>query len=292
MKNKDIVKKYLAFDEKVLVIVIEATNMINELRNLHGLSNVATATIGRSLMATTMMSSMLKEKENRITVQIKGDGPLKSIVVCGNSSLNMKAYVSNPNVELPLNKNGKLDVSKAIGKGYINVVKDIGLKEPYIGFSQLVSGEIAEDFAYYFVTSEQTPCAVSLGVNISKNNIVQKAFGYIIEPLPECDENIIEVLENINSNINSITDLAIDLGDIDDIAKTITGDNNIKCVEDKNPKLECDCNEKRIEKTIIALGKKDAIESAKNNNGVLEIFCNFCNKVYSYDIESIEKLFK
>ena len=99
-------------------------------------------------MATTMMSSMLKEKENRITVQIKGDGPLKSIVVCGNSSLNMKAYVSNPNVELPLNKNGKLDVSKAIGKGYINVVKDIGLKEPYIGFSQLVSGEIAEDFAY------------------------------------------------------------------------------------------------------------------------------------------------
>lgn len=291
MRNKDIIRKYLAFDEKVLVFVIDATNMVNEVRNIHGLSNVATAALGRTLMATTMMLSMLKEKENRITVQIKGNGPLKSIVVCGDSLLNMKAYVSNPNVDLPLNKNGKLDVSKAIGKGYLNVIKDIGLKEPYVGFSQLVSGEIAEDFAYYFVTSEQTPCAVSLGVNISKSNEVQKAFGYIIEPLPECDDNIITILESINSNISSVTDLAIDLENIDDIAKTITGDNDIKCVEEKQPKLKCDCNEKRIEKTIIALGKKDAIDTAKNNNDVLEILCNFCNKVYRYDTQKIEKLF-
>lgn len=292
MNNKDILKKYLAYEKKVRVFVIDATNMVTKARKIHNLSNVATAALGRTLMATTIMSNMLKEKEHRITVQIKGDGPLKGIVVCGDNSLKMKAYVTNPNVELPLNEKKKLDVSKAIGKGYLNVIKDIGLKDPYVGYSELISGEIAEDFAYYFVTSEQTPCAVSLGVNISKENTVSKAFGYIIEPLPECDDNIIDILESINSSIDSVTNLAIDLESIDDIAKTITGDNNIECVEQKIPEFKCDCNEKRIERTIIALGEKEAIDIAKKNNDKLEIACNFCNKVYNYDIEKIQKLFK
>lgn len=291
LKNNDILKKYLAYDEKVRVFVVDATNMVKDARKIHNLSNVATAALGRTMMVTTMMSNMLKEKEHKITVQIKGNGPLKSMVVCGDNSLKMKGYVTNPNIELLLNEKNKLDVKGAIGQGYLNVIKDIGLKEPYVGFSELVSGEIAEDFAYYFVTSEQAPCAVSLGVNISKSNEVEKAFGYIIEPLPNCDESIIETLESINSNIYSITNLAIDLQDIDDIAKTITGDNNLKCIEEKEPKFECDCDKKRIERTIIAIGKKDAIDTAKNNNNVLEICCNFCNKVYKYDIEMINNLF-
>lgn len=292
MNNKDILKKYLAYDEKVRIFVIDATNMVKGARKIHGLSNVATAALGRTLMVTTIMSNMLKEKGHKITVQIKGKGPLKSIVVCGDNSLKMKGYVANPNIELPLNDKKKLDVKGAIGEGFLNVIKDIGLKDPYVGYSELVSGEIAEDFAYYFVTSEQTLCAVSLGVNISKRNEVEKAFGYIIEPLPNCDDNVISILEAINSNIPSVTNLAIDLQDIDDIAKTITGDNNLKCIEEVVPKFECDCNEKRIDRTIIALGKKEALEAARNNNNVLEISCNFCNKVYKYDIENIDKLFK
>lgn len=292
MKNNDILKKYLAYDGKVRVFVIDATNMVKEARKIHGLSNVATAALGRSIMITTIMSNMLKEKEHRITVQIKGEGPLKSIVVCGDNSLKMKGYVTNPNVELPLNDKNKLDVKCAIGEGFLNVIKDIGLKDPYIGYSELVSGEIAEDFAYYFVTSEQTPCAVSLGVNICKENEVEKAFGYLIEPLPECDDNIIDILETINASIESVTNLAIDLQNIDDIAKTITGDNNIKCIEEKEPKYECDCSEKRIDRTIIALGKKEAVDAAKNNNNILEVCCNFCNKVYKYDIEKINGLFE
>lgn len=292
MCKKDILKKYLAYEGKVRVFVIDATNMVAKSRQIHNLSNVATAALGRTLMATTIMSNMLKEKEHRITVQIKGEGPLKGIVVCGDNSLKMKAYVTNPNVELPLNEKKKLDVSRAIGKGYLNVIKDIGLKDPYVGYSELVSGEIAEDFAYYFVTSEQTPCAVSLGVNISKENSVSKAFGYIIEPLPECDDNIIDILEYINSSIDSITNLAIDLENIDDVAKTITGDNNIECIEEKDPVFKCDCNEKRIERTIIALGKNEALDIAKKNNEKLEIACNFCNKVYNYDVEKIQALFK
>ena len=292
MENNDILKKYLAYDRKVRVFVIDATNMVKEARKIHGLSNVATAALGRTMMITTIMSNMLKEKEHRITVQIKGEGPLKSIVVCGDNSLNMKGYVSNPNVEIPLNDKNKLDVKGAIGEGFLNVIKDIGLKDPYIGYSELVSGEIAEDFAYYFVTSEQTPCAVSLGVNICKENEVEKAFGYLIEPLPECDDNIIDILETINASIESVTNLAIDLQNIDDIAKTITGDNNIKCIEEKEPKYECDCSEKRIDRTIIALGKKEAVDAAKNNNNILEVCCNFCNKVYKYDIEKINGLFE
>ena len=182
---ENILKKYLAYDGMVKVVLVNGTKMVSEARNIHNLSNVTTAALGRTLIMTAIMSSKLKDKDNRITVQIKGDGPIGSIVTCGNSNLDIKGYVSVPDVELPLNDIGKLDVAKAVGKGYLNVIKDIGLKEPYIGYSNLVTSEIAEDFAYYFVTSEQTPCAVALGVNISKENKVDMAAGYIIEPLPD-----------------------------------------------------------------------------------------------------------
>ena len=292
LENNDQLKKYLAHNKQVRVYLLDATYMVSEIRKLHHLSNVVSAGLGRTLMMTTMMSDMLKEKGNRITVQIKGDGPIGSIVICGNYSLQMKGYVTNPNIELPLNEFGKLDVAKAVGKGYLNVIKDVGLKDPYIGATKLISGEIAEDFAYYFATSEQTPCVVSLGVNISKENQVQKAFGYLIEPLPDCEENIIELLETINTNITSVTNLALDLNNMDDIAKTITGDNYLECIDERKPQLLCDCNEERIERTIIALGKKEATEIAKENKGVLEISCNFCHKAYQYSIEKIEQLFE
>lgn len=287
----NILKKYLAYDGMVKVVLVNGTKMVSEARNIHNLSNVTTAALGRTLIMTAIMSSKLKDKDNRITVQIKGDGPIGSIVTCGNSNLDIKGYVSVPDVELPLNDIGKLDVAKAVGKGYLNVIKDIGLKEPYIGYSKLVTSEIAEDFAYYFVTSEQTPCAVALGVNISKENKVDMAAGYIIEPLPDCSEDIIDIIESINMNISSVTGLMMDLDNMDDVAKTITGDNNIVCIEELNPSYKCDCSTSRIDKTIIALGKDEAFKILEENNNKIEVNCNFCNKTYKYNKEMVEKLF-
>lgn len=288
----DILKKYLAHNDMVRVSVINATDMVKKSRNTHFLSNVATAALGRTMLISTMIASNFKDEDNRLTVQIKGDGKLGSIVVCGNNSLNIKGYVTNPDVELPLKSNGKLDVSTAVGKGTLTIIKDIGMKEPYIGTCNLVTSEIAEDFAYYFVTSEQTPCVVSLGVNISKENEVQMAAGYVIEPLPDCDEKVIDILELINENISSVTNLMLDLGDIDDVAKTITGDNKIKTIYEKEPKYKCDCNEDRIVRTILAMGQKEAIEALDNNNGTLELSCSFCNNVYKFDKNQIEEIFK
>ena len=292
MQKKDILKKYLAHNGSVRVIVLDATKMVTEARKLHRLSNVATAALGRTLAISTIMSSMFKDKSYRLTVQIKGDGPLGNIIVCGDSSLNMKGYVTNPDVELPLNSKGKLDVAKAVGKGTLNVIKDIGLKDPYIGNSELISSEIAEDFAYYFAGSEQTPSVVFLGVNIGKDNNVQKACGYIIQPLPDCEENIIDLIENINIYISSVTSLMTDIENIDDVAKTITGDNDIEFLEEEYPIYKCDCSKTRIEKTIIALGKSEALDIVGNNDGILELTCNFCNKSYRYDKEQIEKIFE
>lgn len=291
MGKKDICKKYLGYNGMVRVFIIDATNMIQEIRDLHCLSNVATAALGRTLMASTMIAYMMNEDGHRITVNIKGDGPLGSIVVCGNNLLEMKACVSNPHVELPLNKIGKLDVASAVGRGYINIIKDIGFDKPYIGMSELITSEIAEDFAYYFNVSEQVPSVVSLGVLIDKDSKVKSAAGYIIQPLPGCNNHIIDLIENINLNISSVTSLVDDICNLDDVAKTIIGDNNIKLLDEKEPIYKCDCNIDRIEKTIIALGKKDAMQTLENNNGILELKCHFCNNSYLFNKEKLEELF-
>lgn len=292
MENKDMLKKYLAHDKTVRVFVLDATNMVGKLRELHNMTNTATAALGRTLVISCIMASMLKEKEDRITVQIKGEGEIGNMVVCGNNSLKMKAYATNPQADAPKKENGKLDVSKIVGSGYINVVKDIGLKDPYVGVCKLVSSEIAEDFAYYFATSEQTPTAVFLGVNFSKENKVEKACGYVIEPLPDTPANVIDILENINSNISSVTNLMMDIQDMDDVAKTITGDNFVECIEEKEPVLECDCNMEKIKRTLVALGEKEVKRIVSENGGKIELSCDFCNKVYTLKEEEIEKLFE
>lgn len=292
MEKKDILKKYLAYNGSVRVFLLDGTQMVSKARDIHLLSNVATAALGRTLLATTLIASRLKGEKQRVTVQIKGNGPIGGIVTCGNASLQVKGYTYVPDIELPLNERGKLDVAGAVGQGYLNVIKDLGMKEPYVGMSELISGELAEDFAYYFVTSEQTPCVVSLGVNIAKENVVQRACGYLIEPLPDCEASIIEILEQINQNLNSVTNLMIDLDDMDDVAKTITGDNNIVAIEERYPSYQCDCNTDRIERTIISLGKEDALTIAHQNNGFLEVSCDFCNTVYHYTTKQIELLFE
>ncbi|MEG0074124.1 MAG: Hsp33 family molecular chaperone HslO [Clostridia bacterium] len=286
-----ILKKYLTNNDQVVVYLIEATDMVSKVRDMHSLSNVATAALGRSMMATTMLAAMLKEKGQRITTSIKGDGPIGSIVVCANKELDVKGYVANPCVELPLNSVGKLDVAAAVGKGKLNIIKDIGMKEPFCGSCELFTSEIAEDYAYYFYTSEQTPSVVSLGVLIDEHNTVIKAGGYIIQPLPGCDEDTIIKIEEINKQIQSVTYLMLDLEDLNDVVKTITVDNNAREIDSKVPNLNCDCSKERIDKVIVALGKKEAIEHVKEHDGI-EVSCHFCNKVYKYNEQEVEKLFK
>ena len=285
------IKKYLAYNDSVRVIAIDATDMVQTLREIHNLSNLATGAVGRVAIVSSMIASTLKNDDDRLTVQIKADGPLGMIVVCADKNLNIKGYVSNPEIELPLNSEGKIDVSKGIGIGTLTVIKDIGLKEPYIGTCELLSGEIGDDFAYYFNVSEQTPSVVSVGVLIGKNGNVEKAGGYIIQPLPECDEKVIDKLESINVKLPSITSLMSEGRTIDDIAINSTGDNDIQTVYEDNVKVKCDCSIERIENTIIALGKEDALNRVKEN-GILELSCNFCNKKYSFNKEDVINLFR
>ena len=285
------IKKYLAYEKSVRVMAVDATEMVQEIRDLHGLSNLATAALGRVCIVASMIASTLKNDDDRLTIQIKGEGPIGSIVVCADKHLNVKGYVTDPTVELPLNSEGKLDVSGAIGKGTLTVIKDIGLREPYIGTIELLSGEIGDDFAYYFNVSEQTPSVVSVGVLIGEDNRVKSAGGYIIQPLPECKDEVIDKLESINIKLPSMTTLMAEGRNIDDIAINSTGDKDIETVFEGETKLMCDCSPKRIEATIIALGKDEAINICKENKGI-ELCCNFCNKKYNYTLEEVEKLFK
>lgn len=199
------IKKYLAYNKSVRVMAIDATKMVQEIRDIHNLSNLATAALGRVIIVSSMIASTLKNEDDRLTVQIKGEGPLGNIVVCADKNLNIKGYVENPDVELALNSEGKLDVSKGIGIGTLTVIKDIGLKDPYIGTCELLTGEIGDDFAYYFNVSEQTPSVVSVGVLIGKDGNVAKAGGYIIQPLPDCEGEVIDKLESINIKLPSMT---------------------------------------------------------------------------------------
>jgi molecular chaperone Hsp33 len=292
LENKDICKKYLACNKNVIVIAINGTKMVSDAKKVHDTSEIATVVLGETLIATTLMSSMLKEETNRMTVQIKGDGEIGNIIVCSNNSLKVKGYVSNPIAGIFEENQKELTTSKAIGKGYLNIIKDIGLKEPYIGFSNLTYEKIEKDFEDYFKISEQTESIVKLGVKIDGNSNVKIAGGYIIQPLPNCEKNIMDNIYKINNEIEDVTDKFLDLNNINEVVKKITGDNSIECIYEKEPKYECDCNNDRIEKTIIALGKENAMKTLEENNNKIEVECHFCNKKYVYNKEMIDKLFK
>lgn len=285
------IKKYLAYNKSVRVMAVDATQMVQEIRDIHNLSNVATAALGRVVIVASMIASTLKNEDDRLTIQIKGDGELGGMVVCADKNLNIKAYVSNPQVELPLNKEKKLDVGRAVGKGTLTVIKDIGLKEPYVGTCELLTGEIGDDFAYYFNVSEQTLCVVSVGVLIGTDMRVKEAGGYIIEPLPECEDSVIDKLESINIKLPAMTQLMSEQRTLDDIVVNATGDSSIETVFEAEAKIKCDCSIDRIQNTIVALGKKEALEICKEQ-GMLELSCKFCNKKYRFTESEITELFQ
>lgn len=289
MENNDRIIKMLAYDGRVSIVCANTTSLVENARRIHDLSPVATAAFGRALTITSLMAVNMKNENDKLTVQIKGNGPIGGMVIVSNNFPKLKGYVQNPIVDLPL-KNGKLDVGGAIGKeGYLNIIKDIGLKDPYIGMVPLVSGEIAEDFATYFAKSEQTNTAVNLGVLVDANG-VRKSGGYIVSPMPDATEDDLFILENRIKEAKPISQMLDENMSLLDIAKDLTGDEKVQIIEENiMPFYECDCSKEKIEKGLISLGKEE-LQDIINTQVNIETVCHFCNKKYTFNKEELQKL--
>jgi len=286
----DYIVKATAANATVMAMSVLSTNTVREAKKLHGLSPVASAALGRTLTAASMMSQMLKSGKGKLTIQIKGDGPLGGIVVAADSNANVRGYVHNPGVYLPLNESGKLDVSSGVGKkGYLNVIKDIGLKEPYIGYVDLVSGEIGDDIAYYFAYSEQTPSVVALGVLVDVDGNILNAGGYIIQLMPGADEDTVDYLENKIKTIPSVTSMLSDGKMPEDILELILGEKGLEIHEKIPCAYKCNCSRERMESNILSMGAKDILEIIEEQHGA-ELVCHFCNSKYYFTEEDLKRL--
>ena len=286
----DKIIRLLAHHGKISVMCADTTKLVEEARKIHDLSPVATAAFGRMLTMTVMMGAEMKNVKDKLTVQIKGNGPIQMMVATCNNKPEVKGYVVNPQVDIPLNEFGKLDVSGAVGnQGYINVIKDIGLKEPYIGISPLVSGEIAEDFANYFVTSEQRQSAVALGVLVDKDG-VRAAGGYFINPMPDATEEDISTIEQSIFKAGAMSKMLDEKLSLVEIAKRITGDENVQVIEDTRvPIYHCDCSKEHMAEGLMTLGKEE-LEDIIQTEGQANLECHFCNKQYHFSKEELEKI--
>ena len=258
-------------------------------RQAHNTSPVATAALGRLLTAGTMMGVMMKGADDILTIKIEGDGPIGGLTVTADSKGDVKGYAYNPEVMLPPNEKGKLDVGGALGIGVLSVIKDIGLKEPYVGQTILVTSEIAEDLTYYFATSEQTPSSVALGVLMNKDNTVRQAGGFILQLLPGASEEVISTLENRLKEITSITSL-LDAGNTPEmILEHILGDFDLEILDKIPTQFACNCSRERIEKALISIGKKE-LQEMIDEGKTIEMNCHFCNKNYPVTVEELKGL--
>ena len=282
--------KFLAYDGKISVTCTNTTQLVEKAREIHDLSPVATAAFGRLLTITAIMGNEMKSEKNKLTIQMKGNGPLGTMLVTSDNFPRVKGYVSNPIVDLPLNDMGKLDVGTAVGNtGFINVIKDIGLKEPYVGICPIVSGEIAEDFAEYFAKSEQKNTAVALGVLVDKNG-VKSAGGYIITPLPDATDEEISKVEQAIFKAGAISKMLDNEMSLIDIAKKVTGDENVQIIEqDIIPVYECNCSKEHMAEGIATLSR-DVLKDMIEDDGKAEIVCHFCNKKYDFSKEELQEI--
>lgn len=282
------IKKYLAFDGRVNIICAETTDLVEDARKIHDLSPVATATLGRVLTMGAIMSTRIKG-EDSVTIQIKGNGPIGNVTCVFDGEQNLKGYVGNPTLDLPLKQNGKLDVGMAVGKeGFLYVIRDMGLKEPYIGVTPLVSGEIAEDFTKYFAESEQTPSAIALGVLVDKDG-VKKAGGYFLTLMPDATEDDIKKIEEALKTIDPVTTMLDNNMSLQQIAEKLTNDDNLMVmVGNIEPKYNCNCSKEKFVNNLKKLGEDD-INHLFEEQDTIESVCQFCNKKYQFKKEDIKK---
>ena len=287
---KDKIIRGTAKDGMVRFIGGITTNLVNEGTALHECTPVASAALGRMLTAASLMGVQLKSEKEAITLRMNGGGQVNGVTVTAHSNGTVKGFIGNPKVDIPLKENGKLDVSGAIGKnGLLYVIKDMGLKDPYVGQVPIYTGEVAEDLAYYFTVSEQTPSAVALGVLVDKDLSIKAAGGFIIQMMPDADELLADVITYRLQDMKPITVLIEEGKTIEDIIKEIFEDMDPKILEEIEPEYKCDCSKERIEKALISIGSKDLNEIYDEGKDE-EIVCNFCNKKYKITHDEIGEL--
>lgn len=286
----DYIVRATAGNGQIRAFAINSREIVETARQKHNTSPVATAALGRLLSAGAMMGVMLKGEKDIITLQIKAGGPLNGLTVTADSKGNVKGCVNNPNVLIKANSKGKLDVASAVGVGFLNVIKDMGLKEPYVGQVMLQTSEIAEDLTYYFATSEQVPSSVGLGVLLDKNtNTVKQAGGFIIQLMPFAQDEIIDKLEKNLSEITSVTELLDSGMSAEDILEKILSGLDMEINENIPTRFYCDCNKEKIEKAIISIGKKD-IQEMIDDGKEIEVNCHFCNTNYIFSVDELKEL--
>lgn len=285
----DYIVRAVAGNGSIRAFAATTRDLVQYAREIHHTSPVASAALGRMLTAGAMMGSMLKGEKDLITLQIRGEGPLQGIVVTGDSHAQVKGYVFNPNVEVPDLYPGKLNVSAAIGAGSLSVIKDIGMREPYIGRIDLVTGEIAEDLTYYFAQSEQTPSAVALGVLVDTDTSIRSAGGFIIQLLPDATEEMIEKLEQKLATIPYVSDL-LDMGETPEgILQMILGDMDLKILDTIPTAFYCNCARERVEKALISIGKEE-LEKIIREDKKATLHCHFCGKEYDFTEAELTRL--
>lgn len=282
--------RYITHDGSAFVIAADTTDAVARAERIHKTSAVNTAALGRLMTAASMMGIMLKGSDDSITLRLNGGGPAGSVVAVSDSRGNMRGYVQNPVVEIPLNDKGKLDVKGTVGTdGYLFVMKDIGLSEPYIGQTEIVSGEIAEDITNYYAVSEQTPTVCALGVLVNPDLTVAAAGGFLIQLLPGCPEEIIDKIEYSIQDIESVTSMLTKGMTPDDIAKRALKNLEIEKLDEGETEYRCNCSKERVEAALISTGR-ESLEEMANAEKNTTVECHFCDKVYTFTPDEIRSL--
>ncbi len=287
----DYIVRATAADNQIRVFAATSREMVEHARQVHNTSPVATAALGRLLTGAAMMGLMMKGENDILTVMMKGDGPINGVTVTADSHANVKGYVGNPEIVIPPNYLGKLDVGGAIGYGTMTVIKDLGMKEPYVSQVALTTSEVAEDLTYYFASSEQVPSAVALGVLMEKNNTVKQAGGFIIQLMPFADDKIVNILEEKIAKITSVTEMLEKGMTPEDIINEILGEFGVEFNEKVPTQFSCNCSKQRVEKVLLSLGRKE-LEDMIHDGEDIELNCHFCNSNYRFTIDEIKNLIK
>ena len=289
MSNLNYIVRATAADASIRAFAVNAKEMVEFARTSHDTSPVMTAALGRLLAAGSMMGSMMKGDKDILTLRIQCAGPAKGIVVTADSHGNVKGFVSNPNVDLPPNAQGKLDVGGALDLGVLSVIKDLGLKEPYVGQCQLQTGEIAEDLTYYFATSEQVPSAVGLGVLVETDGSVKQAGGFIIQLMPFTSDEVIERLEKRIGEMDTVTNMLERGLTPEGILEEILGDFGLEITDRIETNFHCDCSKEKVSRALATISKKD-LQDIINDGESIEIKCQFCSKAYKFEIDELKAI--